>query len=287
MKKIFLTIITIALIAPSFAQDAAPEGDKVVNKNGVAILPEAGDIAVGIDMVPFMNYVGNMSNQTAGNTYNGQFLSNGSTFFAKYFLQKNMAVRGRLMISNSTNQYKQYVQDDAAVYADPNSPDMVVDVRKLVNHDYVIGAGIEMRRGKGRLQGFYGGELSLAFGADKNMYTYGNNYSELNQNPTTNDFFTGNVTANGRLLEDKGNSYFGVGLGAFLGVEYFIMPNIALGSELGWGINYTSFSQSTNTEEVWNGSSAEEITNLNSPGNKHFGYGLSNPTATLYLMFHF
>jgi len=283
--KVLLTIISIAIVATSFAQDVAPE--KVVNKNGVAILPEAGDIAVGIDMVPFMNYVGNIANQTANNSYNGRFLSNGSTLFAKYFLQKDMAVRGRLMISNTTNQYKQYVQDDAALYADPNSADMVVDVRKYVAHDYILGVGVEKRRGKGRLQGFFGAELNLAFGSDKNVYTYGNNFSEINQNPTTNNFFTGNITANGRLLEEKGNSYFGVGLGAFIGVEYFIMPNIALGSEMGWGINYTSFSQSTNTEEIWNGNTTEEITNLNSPGDKRFGYGLNNPTATLYLMFHF
>lgn len=39
--------------------------------------------------------------------------------------------------------------------------------------------------------------------------------------------------------------------------------------------------------EVWNGNAAEEITTLDSPGDIGFNYGLNNPTASLYMMFHF
>jgi hypothetical protein len=286
MKKILTIIIAALLLTPGFAQNEQAGSSKVVNKNGVPILPEAGDIALGIDMVPFLDFVGNIANQTTNNSYNGQFLSNGNTLYGKYFLSNDMAVRGRLALANTTNNFKNYVQDDAALYADPNSADMVVDVHKSVRHDYLIGAGIEKRRGKGRLQGFFAAEVNLMFGSDKDIYTYGNNFSEVNQMPTTTNF-GGNLTANGRVLESKGSSYFGVGLNGFLGVEYFIMPNVSLGSEVGWGINYTSYSQSSEIEEVWNGNAAEEITNLDSPGNKYFGYGLANPTASLYLMFHF
>jgi hypothetical protein len=286
MKKILTIIITALMLTPGFAQDEQAGSSKVVNKNGVPILPEAGDIALGIDMVPFLNFVGNIANQTTNNSYNGQFLSNGNTLYGKYFLSSDMAVRGRVGLYNRTSNLKNYVQDDAALYVVPKSPDMVVDVYKYVRHDYLIGAGIEKRRGKGRLQGFFAAEVNLLFGSNKDTYTYGNSFSEINQTPTTTSFGS-NLTGNGRILEDKGNTYFGVGLNGFLGVEYFIMPNVSLGSEVGWGINYRSYSQSNNVEEIWNGNAAEEITNLDSPGNNYFGYGLTNPTASLYLMFHF
>jgi hypothetical protein len=286
MKKLITLLVAALLIMQGYAQNEQSNNKKPVNKKGVPILPEKGDIAVGIDMVPFLNFIGNIANQTTNNSYNGQFLSSGNTFYGKYFLSDNMAVRGRVGLSNRTYTRKNYVQDDAALQNNPSSTNQVIDEQKHVAHQYLIGAGIEKRRGKGRLQGFFAAEVNLAFGSRKNTYTYGNEYSQFNQYPTTT-FFGSNITANGRLLEEKGESYFGVGLAGFLGIEYFIMPNIALGSEVGWGINYRSYFESSEVEEFWNGDAVEEATNLQSPGNKYFGYGLANPTASLYLMFHF
>jgi hypothetical protein len=290
MKKLIAIIASVAFMLPAMAQDvpvgSASSGEKVVNKNGVAILPQAGDIAVGIDMVPFLNYFGNIANQTVNNTYNGSFLSNANTLFGKYFLDSDLAVRGRFMIMSTIDQDKRYILDDAAFYNDPNTNDQVVDVRKFKDHDYMISGGIEKRRGKGRLRGIFAAEVSVMFGTNKTEYTYGNNYSSLNTTPGTTNF-GGNIAANGRVLSDKNASYFGAGIGAFIGVEYFIMPNIAIGSEVGWGVNYTKWSQSNTVTEVWNGNSAEEVTTLDSPGDLGFNYGLNNPTASLYMMFHF
>lgn len=290
MKKLIALIASVAFLIPAMAQDvpvgSASSGEKVVNKNGVAILPTSGDIAVGIDLVPFLNYIGNIANQTVGNTYNGRFLSNANTLFGKYFLSGDMAVRGRVMIMSNIYQDKRYILDDAAFFDDPNTNDQVIDTRHTKNQDYMIGAGIEKRRGYGRLRGIFAAEASVMFGTNKTEYTYGNNFSELNTNPSTTNF-GGNIAANGRVLQDNNSSYFGAGLAAYIGVEYFIMPNIALGSEVGWGVNYTKWSQSNTVTEVWNGNSAEEVITLDSPGNVGFNYGLNNPTASLYMMFHF
>ena len=293
MKKIIILLTLIVFISSAFAQEEVTETapvtklqEKVVNKKGQNILPEAGDLAVGIDMVPFLNYLGNFANNSVNNSYNGNFLATPNTLFAKYFLDQDLAIRGRVMIMSNNFQNKQYVVDDAALYNDPNSNDRVVDVMQTVSHDYMIGAGIEKRRGKGRLRGFFAGEINLMFGADKTMYTYGNNYSELNQDPTVYNFGANDLGVD-RLVENNDGTYFGVGLGAYLGVEYFIMPNICLGSEVGWQINYTENTQETSIIETWNGNEAEEITILNSPGNANFNYGFNNPTASLYIMFHF
>ncbi|PLX19962.1 MAG: hypothetical protein C0599_09965 [Salinivirgaceae bacterium] len=290
MKKLIAIIASVAFMLPAMAQDvpvgSASSGEKVVNKNGVAILPTAGDIAIGIDMVPFLNYFGNIANQTVNNSYNGSFLSNANTLFGKYFLQSDLAVRGRFMIMSNIYQDKRYILDDAAFFNDPNTNDQVVDVRHFKDHDYMLGFGIEKRRGKGRLRGIFAAEASLMFGTNKTEYTYGNNYSDLNTTPGTTNF-GGNIAANGRVLQDNNGSYFGAGIGAFIGVEYFIMPNIAIGSEVGWGVNFTKWSQSNTVTEVWNGNSGEEVTTLDSPGDLGFNYGLNNPTASLYMMFHF
>jgi hypothetical protein len=290
MKKLIAIIASVAFLLPAMAQDApvstASSGEKVVNKNGVAILPTSGDIAVGIDMVPFLNYLGNFSNQTVGNNYNGNFLSTPNTLFGKYFLDNDLAVRARFMIMSNIYQDKNYILDDAAFYLDPNTNDQVIDVRTIKDNDYMLGFGIEKRRGKGRLRGIFAAEVAVMFGSNQTEYAYGNNYSDLNINPGTTDFGT-NVLANGRVLNDNNGGYFGVGLAGYIGVEYFIMPNIALGSEVGWGINYMDWSQSNTVTEVWNGNSAEEVTTLDSPGDVGFNYGLNNPTVSLYMMFHF
>src|SRR6056297_1346999 len=174
MKKIIILLTLIVFISSAFAQEEVTETapvtklqEKVVNKKGQNILPEAGDLAVGIDMVPFLNYLGNFANNSVNNSYNGNFLATPNTLFAKYFLDQDLAIRGRVMIMSNNFQNKQYVVDDAALYNDPNSNDRVVDVMQTVSHDYMIGAGIEKRRGKGRLRGFFAGEINLMFGADK------------------------------------------------------------------------------------------------------------------------
>ena len=120
----------------------------------------------------------------------------------------------------------------------------------------VIGGGIEKRKGKGRLQGFYGGEALLSYQATTtDRYTYGN---ALTQNPTDDqpDVNPGDATystnwgtnnlngvfnqnagvTSARLLNSKVGESIGLGIRGFIGAEYFFMPKMSIGGEFGWGL---------------------------------------------------
>ena len=61
MKKVIFTLM-IALFAV-----AAVTAQDLTSKKGVPILPEKGDYAIGVDAIPFFQYVGNMFNANAFN----------------------------------------------------------------------------------------------------------------------------------------------------------------------------------------------------------------------------
>jgi len=154
------------------------------------------------------------------------------------------------------------------------------------NMGVVLGTGYEMRRGKGRLQGFYGGGLYFSYSKSSSDFQYGNAISDVNPVPTSNDF-SGNILADGRVLNENNGQNIGGGLGLFLGVEYFVLPNISIGGELGWGYGGYKSSQSKYTYERWNGSEVENKLEIVSPGNSGSVIGVSNSSAGVYMMFHF
>ena len=125
-----------------------------------------------------------------------------------------------------------------------------------------LGAGIEMRRGKTRLQGYYGGQFMIMFGGSKDSYTYGNAFSTSDPTPTTTvDFNTGTTSnVSFRTTEMKSGTMMGLGLRGFIGAEYFILPKISLGAEYGWGLAFTSQGAGSSTTEAWNGTGTTTTT---------------------------
>lgn len=282
MKKILIFVLIAFTSTAIFAQDSA-----LVNKKGEAILPVAGDIAIGIEATPVFQYFGNFLNNTANNAAPALTFLDGTTIFGKYFLDDVTAVRARLEITTYNVTDNRYVRDDAAFYADPLSNNLVIDRQTLKGSTYVLGLEYEKRRGKGRLQGFYGGGVIFGLGNSQESYQYGNAFSEVYPNPTDFNYGT-NLFANGdRVLDVKDGRVFGAGLNGFIGVEYFIMPNISLGGELGWRLLYNKSGQSKYTYETWNGTAAEEKLMLTSPGDRAFNTFTSNPSAGIFIMFHF
>ena len=292
MRKILCIYVMLFLSGFIFAQDT------VVNKKGETMLPKAGDIAIGIEATPFFQYLGNFLNNTANNLgpalnfLENNFLGN-TTLYGKYFLEDKKAVRVNLEITTSNAVTKQYVRDDNAYYADQLSKDRVVDIQKLSSSYYVLGLGYELRRGRGRLQGFYGGGVMFGIGNSQEKYTYGNPYSQVYPNPTDYNFGTNlnfndfnGVLGDRKLTVNNGRS-FGFGLDGFIGIEYFFIPNISVGGELGWRLFYEKDGKSKITYETWNGTASEEKIWLTSPGNKNFDTYTSNPTVGIFVMFHF
>jgi len=294
MKKIYLSIILIfALFVNVFAQDdidTDTDATVVVNKHGETILPQEGDIAIGADMVPFMNYVGNMFNGNVGNSFSGSFLGGPNTIFLKYFIADDAAVRVRFKSEKQSNYDDYFVRDDAAFLADPLTNDKVVDRRLNAYSSYGIGLGYEKFRGNGRLRGTYGAEFWFAYTNQNYSYEYGNTMTTANNAPTTSNFFGGSNQLSSRNLSQTnpfGNGGLDLGLNAFVGVEYFIMPKISLGSELSWGVNYHNRTQSSTETEYWDGAAVASVTTLGSPSEPYFSLGMANPAVRLYLMFHF
>jgi hypothetical protein len=81
--------------------------------------------------------------------------------------------------------------------------------------------GYERRVGNNRLQAFYGPAAGLAFKSSRDEFSYTGFYSY--------DIIK-QIHGPERLFS----------LGGFLGAEYFIRNNVALGTELGMGLNYFS-----------------------------------------------
>lgn len=251
MKKSVLAFALAFGLTSAFAQD-------LTSKKGEPILPESGDWSIGIDANPFLNYFGNMLN---GNTSNSaptwNFLNSNLTLVGKMFTSETTAYRGILRIGmNSTKETAMI--GDAAVTTPPTFPSvpaMVEDVHKNSSRFIGLGGGMEWRRGKTRLQGFYGGDLMFWMSGSKDTYEYGNTLSTtVAVNPGTTTNFGSNLTTdtygnNARVLESKAGSTIGLGVRGFIGCEYFILPKISLGAEFGWGIAFSSTGAGSTTHE--------------------------------------
>ncbi len=290
MKKITFALASCLFFASfSNAQD-----EPLKNKKGHVILPEAGDFALGFNAVPIFTFIGNTFNGNMNNTSMGQnkFASmfGNNVIFGKYFLSSKNAIRIDFRFGIHSGKYKNDIVNDYA-----NSPDsMVVDIAKLLNQNYTIGAGYEWRLGKGRLQGVVGGSLFYSFAsATKGKYEYGNALSDGNAAPTSTTWDNfGNALLNGPLAERitsmKGGNTWGVGARLFAGVEYFVAPKISIGAEFGWSIGYSQTGKSTNTLESWDAvNSVVSTREVKNSGNSRFDADTDNFGGALYLMFHF
>ncbi len=254
MKKSTLLVAALAFGATTaFAQD-------LTSKKGENYLPEAGDWAIGFDAVPFVGYFGNMFNGTSGNSpFTGQWTNSDQMITGKMFASETMAYRGMLRIGFGSTKMTNPLVDDAST---STPPAMTEDEMKMSYNNIGIGAGVEMRRGKTRLQGYYGGQFMFMFGGSKSSFSYGNAFSTTNTTPTTTvDFFTG-TTANvgSRVTESKAGSTMGIGLRGFIGAEYFVLPKISLGVEYGWGFGLMSTGAGSTTTESWNGTGTTTTT---------------------------
>lgn len=293
MRKIIISaVLCLGMFIPTIAQEAT-QNNAVVNKRGVAILPQAGDFALGIDATPFLEYFGNAFNQSGGFNPAPYFSGVNNTIYGKYFLEDNRAIRAKLHLNFTQDKYKQTIKDDYAVLVDPtNSLATAIDTRKQSTNWADLTVGYEFRRGKGRLQAFYGGEVMLGFGKQNNSFEYGNPLTESNQNPTTHSFagYGNTAPAKGyRVTDIKGGATFGVGLGGFVGIEYFFAPQISIGGEFSLGFDYYTRGQNETISEGYLGNGIKEYEyRSRAEGNTAFSTGVSTRTqGAIFLMFHF
>ena len=295
MKKLFFTFLAVAFSLAIFAQKDSviikKERIIIKDKNTESYLPQAGDFAIGIDASPFINLVGNIIriNDNTGPFYDPSAFNfvDGTSIYGKYFLTNNTAVRAKLSINMSTQTLNNLVDDDSNT-TDPNAK--VTDTWKNSQNGFGLGLGYELRKGKNRLQAFYGGEVNLNFsGGSKDEYTYGNSMNNNDSIPTTTLSFTSNfaMPVDYRVTNKKTAGGFGFGLRGFVGVEYFIFPKISLGGEFGLGFMYNKVGEGEINSESWNYINHQRDTNKNLiGGSSNFNFSNDNLGGNIFILIH-
>jgi hypothetical protein len=273
---------------------AAPATPKLLSKKGEPILPEKGDLAIGIDATPIFRYLGNSFNGNTGNAA-PTFDAPGSPFtvFGKYFDKDKSAYRFKLRLGMSTRSKSNYVIQDNVI-PDPNV--LVKDTRKSGESTMALAFGKENRRGSGRVQGFYGVEGMVMLSTQRSVYTYGNPMSATFNSPTTTSDFDAGTSAAlpGRVVESQTGTTAGIGARVFIGAEVFIFPKLSLGGELGWGVGLLNQGDGTVITERWDTGNADiKRETTKTGGLKQFGYDagvngqMGMSSGYLTLMFHF
>jgi hypothetical protein len=283
MKRIttslFLCLCTAAAVTAQELQEPQPAEQRY--------LPKAGDFALGADATPFLSYLGGFFSQSGATAPKFSGLQ-GQGIYGKYFLEDNRAIRAKLQLDVYSESYKKSVQDDEAAATTPGAT--AIDRRKNGVTSASLAVGYELRRGRGRVQGFYGGELSLGLGRSSASYEYGNPMTAANPIPSSYDFGS-NIpqTGSSRTLQEKGGLSFSAGLGGFVGVEYFIANQVSLGGELTLGLNFSTLGQDEiTTQRVENGEVREFAKRARSAGDVSNSFGVKTvASGSIFLLFHF
>lgn len=297
MKKIYSSLFAVFLVFGLSAQnDSITESEILKGKNGVPVLPQSGDMAIGIDAMPFINFAGNFFGAAGAGTVAWDFPQNDQVFFLKSFINSEEAYRLKIRIGHNSKSSKFPVQDDEAFTSNPADYDPVSDdledKAKTSNTNLILMGGKEMRRGYGRLQGFMGAELGLMYTRESEKYEYSNDFGNANPNPSEGVISapsTGSVNLTNERLIKSSEYTFGILGDIFVGAEYFFAPKMCIGGEFYWGIQYTALGKTKEEAEGWNNTVLQKETNEYENNNNPNTFNMDNNNlgGKLYLLFHF
>jgi hypothetical protein len=310
------------LIALSLGGELVVAQD-LTSKKGEPYLPEAGDYAISFDATPFLTYFGNMFSRDTlknGAPYMQWTNSNYMVVNGKYFKDAKTAYRVSVRLGFGSSKQVGEIADatQTTVPTYPNLPNQKEDDVKFKHHNIGIGLGIEKRKGKTRLQGYYGADLWIWESGQSVHYDYGNtlaatgttpvsvdpsNTTNFGSNPvltSINPTLTGNLVKdtygnNARITNATLGQTFGMGVRAFIGAEYFIFPKISIGAEYGYGLGFSITGNSSYSTESVGGTPAlvgpQTITikrsNTISLDNDINGGGSGTGTGSIKLTLHF
>lgn len=238
------------------------------NREGVVITPVKGEMSIGFDAVPFIKFVGNLfnpNNETPNSNFVAQYPM---TITGNYMIKDDVAIRSKIRIGLGVNKTDTLV----ARVGSTNPNETVSNETKINTSNITLGSGLQKWRGKGRVRGFYGGELLFSVYTEKTEYSYGNALSSENQNTRTKGVKPGNT--------------FAFHLKGVLGIEYFFSAKSSISAEYGWGPQLQSRGRSQVITESWNGSNAESET-LNGGKSSNFKFDNDNSGGSLNLNFYF
>jgi hypothetical protein len=289
-KAIFTFVLALFCIYAINAQD-------FTSKKGIPILPEKGDYSISIDAVPFFQYLGNMFHGTNYTSKAPLFDFPGLgdipmwTLQVRKFVSPTTALRARVRLGYSYYTIKNTINDQTNT---STTPAYVDDKWTESRMNIVLGAGLEKRRGKGRVQGYYGVMANIMVSTHGNKVVYGNTMDAAHtaplstQYPWVEEIGGGYATENAttRVVKDNDGLGFGIGVNAFLGVEYFFAPKMSIGGEFSWGILFQMQGKSKAEIETWDGS-AVKTTTYKSGGTTFIGIDNGNSGGAINLNFYF
>lgn len=292
--KGFFTLITLFLFKVSLAQmppDNATE-PVLLSKKGEVILPEAKDWALSVDASPFLTYTGKLLSTAGADAPAVNSLANYPlTIGGKYFINAKQAYRARVRLGIASQTVNNAVVDNQNTTLDTV---YIKDSKKTSATNITLAFGKEFRRGKTRLQGFYGGEGIIGISTNKALYTYGNAFSNLNVSPTSSDFATPTATgfasapSNTRIQSESSGTGIKVAARGFVGAEYFIFPKMSIGVEFGFSLMYFNQNDGKLSTESWDAASGGvKNKTLAKSGTKGFGVDNDNSGGAIMLNFHF
>lgn len=275
MKKTVLFAAAIVVASAATAQTG-----EITSNRGENWLSQDGDWGLTFDAQPFLNYAGNLFNGTSGN--GGAAFNWANPMFAiqgKKLIDANTAYRGKLRIGFGSTKATDLVPAIPQPTPVPTPLATVEDVAKNSTFNLVLGAGLEKRVGSSRVVGIYGAEAYIALGSEKNTFDYGNVVSA--QNPGA------------RTTEEKFGSTFGLGVGAFAGIEWFCAPKLSLSGEYTWGLMMSSQGYGETTTESWdpsanNNAGAVQTITIEGPSKgSSFGIDTGISGASIGINFYF
>lgn len=266
-------------------------------------LPKQGDWAIGIDVVPVLKYIGNAFNGNTNNTIEhlgGTPFTKGNNYFesdlmpdvsisGKYLLTDEFALRANLGLMIRSEYARKYSVDDKAMVNNPLGDEKVIDQAHNIRNGMSLSLGGEYRKGTKRVQGVFGAGVLFAYQKNKTNYTWGNEMTTVNQQPSI-DNDLGSYNNGYRTLEKFGNaSTFYTGITGSAGVEWFVAPKISLGAEVNLTAYYVWESKQYTKSEGYNAAlnKIEQRTDLTSPGIRAFVLGTESLGGSLNMTFYF
>ena len=261
-KSLFLLFASISFIAANAQQ--------ITSKKGFPVLPEKGDWAISFNADGLFSYIGDIGFNTNGEVapqvdaadYKQlDKFNTGIYFVGKKFITDKTAYRA--VVRLNVNNVSQKTDYNVSRLTNPTDDNKFTNTYKNVTRDVslTVGLGKEWRRGKTRLQGYYGADVLLQIASDN--YTKQTNSLTTKTNDLNNFDYAAQSGVAGRLTsglsekKSRDGLKFGLGAQAFIGAEYFVLPKMAIGAQYDAVFLVSLQGKSKNSETNWDGKTTE------------------------------
>lgn len=276
MKKTILAVAAVAVSLAGFSQD-------LMSKKGEAILPEAGDYALGFDAVPLFNAIKfNDANARIAAGYPNQYFG----ALVKRFSDAKTAWRFGVRLGLTNTLFKEDVSEFNNGNEDASNT--VENRISSTGFDATLSIGQEFRRGNTRVQGYWGYEGLVSLRANRVDIEYGNDLGDLSdQNPYvgTNPSYGSNT--DNYLNQSRSGVGFGIGARGFIGVEYFVAPKISINAEYGLAATFNTSGRGEQDITTVNGGDTNDDTIEGSSRTNTFNLATDISQGAVRVIFHF